>query len=250
MISDAVLNLDAPAIALTEYNELRYDIRIQKRTPPASSAALLCCSHQLRTEISHTLSRRASPSSMNPLTFHLNLHANGGDSRAHEDVMTSMCWARIPAALPTNNDTRINVHVNLRARNARSMRFIGDGGLGPTAQTLLKSLARFFAYGLAMDERSTPSAPPNFVEELVIEVLPVEFSMQEVRFVRHRPSSRSELTGKLGMLNSVASSNLLVGKLGKILVTVDGEVKRSWDIVDEKEATVVGWTSYGWIDGI
>ncbi|KAL8830020.1 MAG: hypothetical protein Q9170_005921 [Blastenia crenularia] len=222
LIYDAVLDLGTPApvapgrfIYLDEYIYVGYSVFIPNQVPDASSAAFFCCNHQIRSELSQQILQKV-------LRYSLSILLQGTDDATHEPEQVIPTWTKIPAPFFTNHPKSV-LHVCLQARNARSLSWINeDKGSGRTGLALLNLLRRFFAYGPAFDERAKATSPPRFVEELVIEVLPVKLPASELaRGTLTDPQPR--IVRGLKLLCPVAYSGLLAGKVGKISLRVDSE---------------------------
>ncbi|KAL8718566.1 MAG: hypothetical protein Q9225_004313 [Loekoesia sp. 1 TL-2023] len=248
-IYDAILDLDAPPTdpKYVGYKQIEKGftcrLHLPTRAPQASSATLLSCNRQLHNELSQAISRRACSASKTGLTYSLDLLVEGADRRKDEYEHLSPTWTKMPA-LPIKYAK--SIHVNFKVQNYPGLIFWGAGGPGQTTQSLMNLLSRFFAYGPTFDEDSTIPTPPDFVEELIIEVLLVEDPQNGILDHHER---RSKVVGGLLLLDLVVHSGLLAGKLGKISICVDGAIKKQWVVTEEAnvEKTAKEWSCYGWI---
>ncbi|KAL8840011.1 MAG: hypothetical protein Q9170_001495 [Blastenia crenularia] len=234
-IYDVVLDLETPVPNLDSVNyqipaHFHYSIRIPDRIPRSSCAALLCCNHQLESEVSQAVSRRACTSSKNGLIYTLDLLVQGRSRNTGQWDRITPTWTKIPS-LPITHAKCL--HVNFQAdKNHKRISFLGDGGPGETNQTLLNLLIRFFTYGPMFDGYSMmKSTPPAFIEELVMEILPVEPGEEQWKGPMYDRDPRDSIVWGL-LLRMVARSGLLAGRLGRIYLCVDGEIVSQWDVAD------------------
>ena len=94
------------------------------------------------------------------------------------------------------------------------------------------------------------------MEELVVEVLPVDTSMLVVQeyFTADTGTKdpREELIDGLKWLEVLARSGALIGRPGKFSICRDGVVECQWDIVEKDHTFHTShddwfWPHYGWI---
>lgn len=202
-------------------------------------------------ELSQRLASRVAPTSRKGLTYELNMLIKGVNPKTYVGVQMYPVWSKIPV-LPISYAKCLHVYLQGRAYKSfyRHFDFGGDGGPGPSTPNLLNLLARFFAYGATFDADRKMSRP-QYVEELVVDVLPVVILHPRAEHDHDRPinNPNREMRGSLHFLDMVAKSGLLFGRLGRISAYVDGKFKRQWEVVyrENTEETAKEWSRYGWI---
>ncbi|KAL8928999.1 MAG: hypothetical protein Q9208_001442 [Pyrenodesmia sp. 3 TL-2023] len=149
--------------------------------------------------------------------------------------------------LPVSYAKRLHLYLQGRAYGDLYRHFLfGDNEApGASARNLLNLLARFFAYGATFDaDKKMPR--PQYVEELVVDVLPVEVPHLQFKHDHDEPGNDPdrEMLESLGCFGMVARSGLLFGRLGRISAYVDGKFRQQWEVVyrENTEETVKEWS--------
>ncbi|KAL8748953.1 MAG: hypothetical protein Q9184_007009 [Pyrenodesmia sp. 2 TL-2023] len=249
-IYDHVLDLNVSCFDTQTIQE-HYALFIPRRIPRASAAAVLRCNRQIYMELSQRLASRVAPTSRNGLTYELKVVLEGTKPNPYHGIRIYPTWTKIPM-LPISYAKCLYVYLQGRAygNSNRHFDFEGDRGLGQSTQDLLNLLARFFAYGATFNA-DKPMLRPQYVEELVVDVLPVEVLHLHAEHDRDGPINNPdrEMRESLGFLDMVAKSGLLFGRLGRISAYVDGKYKQQWKVIHQEitEDIVKEWNRYGWI---
>lgn len=233
-IYEAFLDLEVPLTLSTSatLKKLSSCLFIPERIPRPLSAALLNCNRQLRSEVSHALSRRSSTYSLDLLLLKL---VNMDPRR---QIIPE--WTSIPA-LPIIRAKCF--HIRLQAKQWIRYHRERSDCIDAEYMTLFHLINRLFAYGPTFDNSGSPA--PIFIEELEVKVMPKAGIPGGIVGYYERKSS--EVASRFKRPLDLAARSPLEGKLGRITLRLGGEVIRQWSVKEDKGISREQWERYGWV---
>lgn len=118
-------------------------------------------------------------------------------------------------------------------------------------------LKRFFAFGPTFWQKDAGRwvKRPGYVEELVLDVLPVEVERggdreRHLEYLTADESTNPQddvFDGLMVLAGRLARGGMVGGKVGRIVLMRDGVVGKEWMVERREERFRWQWAYYGWI---
>lgn len=225
IIYELLLISDTSGPPSDEYIIVMHTVRIPKHAPKASSAALLCCNHQARSEMLEVISQhaRSFPNGLIysleiPLQYTLDARVLTMSDGIGERNQALPHWAKMPVVFPTNHRKSLIIDCSARVEDVKDA--IGSA---------VNLMSHYLEHGLHYSVYPR-RPPPGFFENLIINVLPVGPWPACSGDLQSHPAIHPMLERRTNFFVLLLLCNYISGNVGCMSLQLDGKLVKQWDV--------------------